>query len=171
MTLLLAVAMVDYHHDDTNPDPFPTSALLTRKFHIIWCISRVIFLLLYLAAWWYNPKARRMCSIYSGCFAVTALLNFIAVLVDTVDAHTTITVVVVLSELLMYPLALLLTKKSEVIGIDVEHNIERAELWAVLIMGESMMSLVEGHGYYYEYVLASARKRGCLRRSSCTPQY
>ena len=41
-------------------------------------------------------------------------------------------------EFAMYPGALAVTSEKYQLGIDVEHNIERAELWTILVSGETM---------------------------------
>ena len=47
--------------------------------------------------------------------------------------------------------------KADHLPIDVHHNIERAELWAILVLGESMLSLVHGSAQYIKYVRAAGR--------------
>jgi hypothetical protein len=45
----------------------------------------------------------------------------------------------------MYPIALLSIDSDDILPIDVEHNIERTELWAILICGLYSIDPIDPH--------------------------
>lgn len=88
---------------------------------------------------------------YIGFLFLSVVLLCISAGIDNHDVYEGTAVLCLTIELFMYPIAILGTKASDLLPIDVHHNIERAELWAILVLGESMLSLVHGAEQYYMY--------------------
>lgn len=130
------------------------SGLRTKRFLTIWGISRIIMAALYGAAAAYNQEhGGKMSLVYMGFLLTSA---FMILMVGHVPEELTVPIVepvvavAVIVEFLMYPLALYMLKSHAHPAIDVEHNVERAELWAVLVMGETMLTLVQGASEKYD---------------------
>ena len=99
----------------------------------------------------FNANARRMSSVYVASLSFIVMLLVIAAAVDQRDVYSGISCIVVCMEIAMYAMALILTPIELRLPIDVSHNIERAELWAILVIGETMISLVHGAEEKYVY--------------------
>ena len=97
-----------------------------------------------------NQQARSMGQVYTICFVASAAASFCAAALDDQDLYLPISALALAVELLMEPVAFLVLPASSILPIDVHHNIERAELWAIVVIGESFLSLVHGSESYFE---------------------
>ena len=117
-------------------------------FHLCWCVSRVIFLAIYALAAVRIKEARKFSLIYVTSYGISIVLSAtVAILAKSaagVSYHTALalSIVAVVVELLTYMAPVVFTSKEERPPIDVEHQIERSELWCILVLGESMLSIV-----------------------------
>ena len=109
-----------------------------------------MFLLVYLLAMVNNPKARKMCMIYTVHLGTSVVMTFVAGIVNETRAFVACGAIAILSEGMMYITELLYLPRKDIMPIDVEHKIERTELWAILVVGEAMLSLMHGAGAYYD---------------------
>lgn len=125
--------------------------IATVPFKVAWGVSRLQYLVIYVAGVVYNKQARRMIFWYILNLALAVVLIAATIAIDDRAAFIGVAILVLMVELAMYSSAIVFTKPSDRLPIDVHHNIERAELWAILVLGESMMSLVHGAGSYYRY--------------------
>jgi len=145
--------VVDYDDSDKYYHYSIESGLRQPRFMTIWGISRIVMALLYAAAAGFNQKhGWKMSAIYATFLTIS---GFIILLVGNLsDGSPTvvepIVILIVMLEFAMYPAALVMLEEDEQLSIDVEHNVERAELWAVLVMGETMLTLVQGASEKYD---------------------
>ena len=101
-----------------------------------------------------NPKARKMCTIYTIHLGVSVFVTFVGGVINETRACFVCATIAIVSELGMYCVERLYLSGKDIVPIDVEHKIERTELWAILVVGEAMLSLMHGAEAYYELTSA-----------------
>lgn len=123
-------------------------AYTQHTFHLCWCVSRVIFFIIYLLAVFLIKEARKFSLVYCTGYAISIILTgVVAVLARSGDgisdqAALACTIAAVVVECCTQIAPVFVTNESERPPIDVEHQIERSELWCILILGESILSIV-----------------------------
>lgn len=148
--LLLAISTASYvklKPGDDEPKPVP--ALGEAAYQGSWIAARAMIVLIYATCAMPNPKARPISSCFCAALLVSISLSVIALVIDSRPAYLALSALAVLIEMSMYGMVLMLLPQQDIPTIDVEHNVERAELWAILVLGESMLSLVDGADEYY----------------------
>ena len=127
------------------------SALTSSRFQLVWASLKMVYALTYTLAIASNKKVKASGKIYASFFFMSAIVSFVAAGVNDGDVTLALTGVAILLELLIEACILVAVEHSDMLPIDVHHNVERAELWAVLVIGEALLSLVQGSGPYYYY--------------------
>jgi len=145
--------VVNYTSSDKDYHYSIESGLRQPRFMSVWGMSRLVMAVLYTAAAYYNKAhSWKMSAIYAGFLTFSGIIVIlVGNLSDgSVKVVEPVVILMIIVEFVMYPAALLMLKEKDQLSIDVHHNIERAELWAVLIMGETMLTLVQGASGKYE---------------------
>eukprot|EP00049_Salpingoeca_infusionum_P025771 m.21646 g.21646 ORF g.21646 m.21646 type:complete len:933 (-) comp8310_c0_seq1:632-3430(-) len=104
-------------------------------------LCRLCFIITYGAVCWKIKLARPMISKYIMIFALSALLMLVAAVVPSRSAAIATWCAALFLELIMYPIALL-TPHEYQLTVGTAHILERNQLWAVLILGESIIGII-----------------------------
>eukprot|EP00051_Salpingoeca_urceolata_P023041 m.386716 g.386716 ORF g.386716 m.386716 type:complete len:569 (+) comp20056_c2_seq1:331-2037(+) len=122
-------------------------------------MTRVALLATYTLICWQVPLARPMISKYVFCLAVSSVLAIAAAASGSAQVAVIIWSIACALEMLMYPLGLL-TPKVYRMTVNMEHALERTQLWVILVLGEAVIALVSsshggdfGASYYWTTIL------------------
>ena len=121
-------------------------------------LTRLSFLLLYIIIMLRLPLTRPMLLKYVAVFLATTLLFLTAAVCNDSTTAFVLWIVASVFELLMYPLALLTPHEFQ-LTVNTAHLLERNQLWVILILGESIISIASAqharNAEYYVVVVAA----------------
>jgi len=129
-------------------DTIKLPAYTQHTFHLCWCVSRILFFVIYALAVVKIKEARKFCLVYLTGYGISIILTAIVAALAksssgiSYGAALGLSIAAVVVELATFFAPVLFTSEAERPPIDVEHQIERSELWCILILGESMLSIV-----------------------------
>lgn len=162
LTSLLVISMGQYDQA-ADGNRYLSSGIASPLFQAIWIGNRGFTVLLHFICGLANRSAREISAMYVALRLFSVCLTIIALFLNDRSYFVTLTALAVAVEMLVDPLVLLLSPKDKIPPIDIEHNIERAEMWAILALGEAMLSLLNGTerayhrsvaGFYLDVILS-----------------
>eukprot|EP00041_Stephanoeca_diplocostata_P019520 m.422178 g.422178 ORF g.422178 m.422178 type:complete len:852 (-) comp21327_c0_seq1:259-2814(-) len=164
-TIMVASLSVVVDTESSGTDEYYNSGARRRAPMIFLLGTRICFALLYVAAVRFEESTRAMCKWYIYGFLISCAILLTGSCIGhhaEADSREFLWTAAVLVEMIMYPLTSYLTPEEDQLPIDMDHNIERNELWIVIVIGESMLSLVttprdlsaSGVDFYFTMALA-----------------
>lgn len=117
---------------------------------MLMALNRLAFIVLNCSIMFDIPKSRVVVKRYTVCFALSMCLNLISAFGVGEDRtlRSALMLIALVVELVMYPAGVVWVSKEFVLdSINVGHHLERTELWAILILGESIISLVTAEDF------------------------
>jgi len=121
-------------------------------------MTRIVYLALYILVCIKIPLARVMLSKYAAAFAITSIMFLVATVAENEAVRVGFWIAALVIELLMYPVALM-TPHEYQLTVNTAHLLERNQLWVILILGESIISLASADHtrtiQYYIVVLSA----------------
>lgn len=122
--------------------PKKTAGIYKTAFHVSLLCSRLVFIVIYSGCCKDVKKARPMIKVYLLFLLLSAGVCAVAIAVSDRTVRLYCTIAIAAIELMMYPLTLETVSVKSYLPINVEHLTERSELWVILILGESIISMV-----------------------------
>eukprot|EP00039_Didymoeca_costata_P003553 m.68356 g.68356 ORF g.68356 m.68356 type:complete len:830 (-) comp11961_c0_seq1:158-2647(-) len=130
-------------------------------------VTRLCFFLIYAGMMRQKGEVRPLFSKYNTVLLISGIATFTGSVLPDTEAMDVARVFLLLFatcvELVMYPVCDLITDATKRLPVCADHLIERTELWAILVVGESIISLVttercspniDGTRYYRTLVAA-----------------
>jgi low temperature requirement protein LtrA len=109
--------------------------------YLILMSNRAIFLVAYVSIFFVRKETRPMLLRYIIGLTASCILLTIGGVINVESTSVYFAVGAILAELLMYPFALSI-KEADKLAVNNEHLLERNHLWVILILGESIISLI-----------------------------
>eukprot|EP00050_Salpingoeca_kvevrii_P017150 m.62213 g.62213 ORF g.62213 m.62213 type:complete len:529 (+) comp7391_c0_seq1:197-1783(+) len=141
-SLGIAIHAVDESQAADKCDKAHLSGFDTNQLGIFFSIlvTRVTLCAVYIMIAVQIPLAR-MVRFYVVALAISSVFVLACAFIDLGIAYTLWSIALVM-ELLMYAVALHMTPKHFRMSVNMEHALERNQLWVILILGEGILSLV-----------------------------
>eukprot|EP00035_Acanthoeca_spectabilis_P010967 m.193378 g.193378 ORF g.193378 m.193378 type:complete len:622 (+) comp15183_c0_seq2:72-1937(+) len=116
--------------------------LFHRAFFIAFVTNRMVLLTMYCKIMIDIPSTRDQVRIHIAMLGASVLAAIAGIAADKKAAGLSVSIIILLIEYALYPLAHVLVHETKQLQTDVHHFNERIELWSILILGESIISLV-----------------------------
>eukprot|EP00045_Choanoeca_perplexa_P016773 m.230725 g.230725 ORF g.230725 m.230725 type:complete len:955 (-) comp17355_c0_seq1:2691-5555(-) len=104
-------------------------------------MTRLSFLIVYSAICVRIPLTRPMISKYIVFFSISSMFLLAATAADNTRVSRIMWLLTLVLELSMYPLSLVSTPHEFQLTVNTAHLLERNQLWVILILGESIISI------------------------------
>ena len=105
-------------------------------------MTRGVMLFFYVAIYYQIPRARHVVRIYVVVFAISTAFGIVVASLAEGSVGRVLWPISIVLELGMYPLSIYGVAPANQLAINVEHNIERNQLWVILILGETVIQLI-----------------------------